>query len=418
MLGRVPAPATNMHDEASRSSDDGWDSSLDRLWDLEQKAELAPDVLSPADVVAVRAINAQDSLNHPVAAAIASQRKVQSRKLAQKRYRQRQKSREATELERMRSQLQKSLQLQSALKSEVHKLQAQSTATVQQERLRHILPANLDPDLKLLLISPEILTCRNESACLESEDMFQLDLARWKELYKVAVCSLSKALHGSQLLDSYVETDDQLLQLTVQVNFLLLSRMLTDLPSYTALHHSGLGDDAQLVILAPEEFMSAKLAVLNYSEEQIADLIVLKTLLVRRFQDIHQKRTATLEVLAQHAKAGEARLDTAHELTTASLTNLNAQTYQTYAEWHVAFRFGIHTIRQSAAGMVYSYPQLFGFAHTEALESRLPITADKLRAAAATYSWDDVSQYLKTITCKNLHQHVSLIDTLGPQFQV
>lgn len=78
-------------------------------------------------------------------------------------------------------------------------------------------------------------------------------------LTQVAVCSLSKALHGSQLLDSYVETDDQLLQLTVQVNFLLLSRMLTDLPSYTALHHSGLGDDAQLVTLAPEEFMSAKL---------------------------------------------------------------------------------------------------------------------------------------------------------------
>lgn len=90
-------------------------------------------------------------------------------------------------------------------------------------------------------------------------------------------------------------------------------------------------------------------AVLNYSEEQIADLIVLKTLLVRRFHEIHQKRTATLEVLAQHAKAGEARLDTAHELTTASLTNLNAQTYQTYAEWHVAFRFGVSPQLHSAS---------------------------------------------------------------------
>lgn len=80
---------------------------------------------------------------------------------------------------------------------------------------------------------------------------------------------------------------------------------------------------------------------LDYTDEQVADLLLLKSLVLTKLQEIDQVRTDALITAAQHAKAGTARLDAAHEVTTARLDALSAQTFQTYVEFGLAFRLGV-----------------------------------------------------------------------------
>lgn len=75
----------------SQGNDDGWDSSLERLWELEQQAEVTPDLLSTSRTFHRQGSDADQAATVAVRAK-ASQRRLQNRKLAQKRYRERQKA--------------------------------------------------------------------------------------------------------------------------------------------------------------------------------------------------------------------------------------------------------------------------------------------------------------------------------------
>ena len=84
---------TAAHALASVNSvgDDGWDSSLERLWELEQRAELQPEVPLTNGHDQQQAVTDDETANAARTGAAASQRRLHNRKLAQKRYRQRQK---------------------------------------------------------------------------------------------------------------------------------------------------------------------------------------------------------------------------------------------------------------------------------------------------------------------------------------
>ena len=131
---------------------DGWDSSLDLLWEIEQQAELLPITVPanssyqlPDPVATVAQPTTEDKTDHS-----SEQRRLATRKLAQRRCRQRAKvhsfshlqivpipqadcisafqERSAsamTELDRLRSQLQQSQSCQAALEAEVQRLQMQ-----------------------------------------------------------------------------------------------------------------------------------------------------------------------------------------------------------------------------------------------------------------------------------------------------
>lgn len=83
-------PGAKVPADTRLSGDDGWDSSLERLWELEQNTVTSEHLSNLKD--GQHRFTA-DSLANTAAAggAAASQRRAQNRKLAQKRYRQRQK---------------------------------------------------------------------------------------------------------------------------------------------------------------------------------------------------------------------------------------------------------------------------------------------------------------------------------------
>ena len=89
-MSRMPPNGANFLVRPSQESDSGWDSSLDRLWSMEQQAEVGPVLLSPGETIQQRGVDQTSTLVDDRAAA--SQRKVHNRKLAQRRYRQRQKA--------------------------------------------------------------------------------------------------------------------------------------------------------------------------------------------------------------------------------------------------------------------------------------------------------------------------------------
>ena len=51
--------------------------------------------------------------------------------------------------------------------------------------MRRTLSATLPPVVRALLKSPVKVNLLNEAICLAPEELSQLDLARWKQLYKV-----------------------------------------------------------------------------------------------------------------------------------------------------------------------------------------------------------------------------------------
>lgn len=57
---------------------------------------------------------------------------------------------------------------------------------------------------------------------------------------------------------------------------------------------------------------------------------MLKQLLLAKLQQIDEARAVALTAATQHANAGRTRLDVVHEVKTARLDTLNAQTWQMY----------------------------------------------------------------------------------------
>lgn len=73
----------------------------------------------------------------------------------------------------------------------------------------------------------------------------------------------------------------------------------------------------------------------------------------------------------------------------------------------------IHTSRQAAVGMVYSYPRLFGFDTLMLLEQSRQAPSQKhvkevAAAAAAQLTWADVTRYLQAVTSETVDCHLPL----------
>lgn len=79
----------------------------------------------------------------------------------------------------------------------------------------------------------------------------------------------------------------------------------------------------------------------------------------------------------------------------------------------------IHTTRQLAVGIVYSFPQTFGTDLLEALAERhgaptlqtlMSISISEL----AQVTWDDVKTYLQSITCSTLQNYLPFLTDKTP----
>ncbi|KAL3145169.1 hypothetical protein ABBQ38_001768 [Trebouxia sp. C0009 RCD-2024] len=116
-LGETPSLGLDMQD--------GWDSSIQMLWQLEQQEPLHPHLL-PNDASATLENRQAEFL--PTASEvenIGTQRRLHNRKVAQKRFRQREKERKSiveTELEHTQRELHQSKTYQATLEAELDML--------------------------------------------------------------------------------------------------------------------------------------------------------------------------------------------------------------------------------------------------------------------------------------------------------
>ena len=83
----------------------------------------------------------------------------------------------------------------------------------------------------------------------------------------------------------------------------------------------------------------------------------------------------------------------------------------------------IHTTRQLAVGIVYSFPQTFGTDLLEALaEQNGAPTLQSLMSLCTPelvqVSWDDVKTYLQSITCSSLQDYIPFLTDKTPHISV
>ncbi|KAL0055380.1 hypothetical protein WJX82_011516 [Trebouxia sp. C0006] len=348
----------------------------------------------------------------------AAERKLQSNRQAQKRFRQRQKERSHTaeakllettaQLEELQVR-QRHLEARNLLLEKVARLNKQTVLREAHEPVP--LPwegdamwqAKLSEGGKTLVLT----VWSDKTQLLTVEQASQLTLPEFGRLWKEYVQKL-----GACLLDAREDDNDP-----STANMNKWAAEATSLMVCMALRNPW----------AVRAFNAA--TVVSYTSEQVKDLMHLRLLFYSRIGQLCRERKALLRHMADEQDVGaniglddvSVRLSEVSDLAEQLRAN-GADEYRTYMQFSSAFSRGLHTSRQLAVIIVHTHPWVPCKHHLlEELarqQQQAPV-AQILESAESdsiehSADWEQIVTYLQTITPENLHQYIPLGRSQSP----
>ncbi|KAL3145287.1 hypothetical protein ABBQ32_001023 [Trebouxia sp. C0010 RCD-2024] len=149
---------------------------------------------------------------------------------------------------------------------------------------------------------------------------------------------------------------------------------------------------------------------LSYTPGQIADLLVMRQLFFTKLGHLQRARTKALYALS----ACSHDLHQTKDLT-GQMQALVEEQYHALLQFGAACLFGVHTARQLAMGIVQSFPQLFfchqlldalGERHgAPSKQSLMSLCVPEID----NVSWNDVISYLQGITCHTVKDYLPFL---------
>ncbi|DBA95502.1 TPA: hypothetical protein ACH3X3_013360 [Trebouxia sp. C0006] len=364
-------------------------------------------------------------------------------KLAQKRFRERQRVRASTleaQLDQISTQLrelqdvQTRLQTRNILLEKLVELNKQAgppsgpsvlpdNATVTDLYRSRGFKAVPDPLLAMTRnVSALSLTVRRDVAQLiPVQDVGKLSLREFAKIYtaythQMAACLAEDSGDSSPAMRRLQQLTDECWTLIVIIG-------LTHVSGVKDLQDCNMGEGVACPDAKQPEFYCAIMATMQHSDPQIQDLLYLRQLFYGKLGQLARERTALLSHMTCY-KIDESHVsDKVTQLTQWSeqLRENAAEEHQSYKQFSSAFYRGIHTSKQLAVAQVCGFPWLPAvnkMLEAEAVRRGEPpmrtlledTTLDDLENAA---NWAEVATYLTTITVQDLNLYVPLIQRQG-----
>ncbi|DBA70363.1 hypothetical protein WJX79_000172 [Trebouxia sp. C0005] len=369
----------------------------------------------------------------------AAERKLQSNRQAQKRFRQRQKERSHTaeakllettaQLEELQVR-QRQLEARNLLLEKVARLNKQTVLREAHEPVP--LPwegdamwqAKLSEGGKTLVLT----VWSDKTQLLTVEQASQLTLPEFGRLWKEYVQKL-----GACLLDAREDDDGpstaNMNKWAAEATSLMVCMALRNPWAVRAFNAAVDASSSPGKICAGQWKSSHLLAVVSYTPEQVKDLMHLRLLFYSRIGQLCRERKALLRHMADEQDVGaniglddvSVRLSEVSDLAEQLRAN-GADEYRTYMQFSSAFSRGLHTSRQLAVIIVHTHPWVPCKHHLleELARQQQQAPVAQILESAETDSiehsadWEEIVTYLQTITPENLHEYIPLGRSQSP----
>lgn len=371
----------------------------------------------------------------------ATDRKQQNNRAAQKRFRQRQKERAQnieTQLSETTKQLhelrirQRQLEARNALLEKVAKLNQQPSHHEAHEPLS---PAGVsgelwdsiqaDADMALNGVTKQTergpvvtFTIDDQDQVMTVEEVGKISSAEFQRLYSLYARKLGACL--LEMTDTEAcSTSEDLHRWITELTSLMVCVSLGNPKGLKAFHSASMDGSSASVRQLPESFYEDLLVTVDLTEAQIQDLLYLRRLFCGKIGQLSRSRKELMGKLPSDSIGICHASDKLEEVTNLAeqLRANGSEEYRTYMQFASSFYRGVLTAKQHAIGIVHSYPwipekhrllELLAAKSGEPTAEALTQSAglDNLQHAA---NWQQIDEYLKTVTVHNMNQHVPLI---------
>ncbi|KAL3132930.1 hypothetical protein ABBQ38_006844 [Trebouxia sp. C0009 RCD-2024] len=369
---------------------------------------------------------------------LSAEKKQQNNRAAQKRFRQRQKERCHTieaQLSETTKQLhelrvrQKQLEARNALLEKVAKLTKQpSGESPAESSASPSFPFSLQADAERALSGvvtetergPVItFTVEDHDLVMTVEEVGKISSAAFQRLYSTYARKLGACLLELSDSESSSAAAEDMHRWITELTSLTICVSLGNPKGLKAFHSASMDGSSATVNQLPDSFYEDLLNAVELSEAQIQDLLHLRRLFCGKIGQLGRARKALMSQLPSESIGASHASDKLDQVTSLAeqLRANGSEEYRTYMQYASTFYRGIITAKQHAIGIVHSYPfipekhrlleLLVAIRHEPTVEALTQSTGlDDLQHAA---NWQQIDEYLKTVTVQNMHQYIPLI---------
>ncbi|DBA75264.1 hypothetical protein WJX77_001179 [Trebouxia sp. C0004] len=262
------------------------------------------------------------------------------------------------------------------------------------------------------------LTVWQNDCCVTVNDLCHLPLAKLTKLYTTYTQKLATCLVGEPMISH----QSDLHRWTAEVSGLMLAVSMHNPNLLYQLDQSRMDVGCAVQETASDECFRNLVVAMQYSEEQVQDLLHLRRLFYGRQGLLERQRRLLVGKLSSNEAMD--MTDSPPQNNYSVLTNISRELRANAAEEHclrlqcccACFR-GIHTSKQCATGMVHMYPfmlqrgKLFAVLAADRVEPSVHELMTGLSKSDAQHmaDWQHVVNYLDKLSLNQLDMHCPLL---------